>query len=200
MLGIIHKLSGIATGALSLVIFCVFVAWVPHEDSSIEKKLDKLVDKVFGEDVLRTELDIPDSVLIFPEDDEVCELKEDDELLGYLILNKAYCCRVGGCAAWDPEEQDEGHDIFYYATITNPDLTINTIRVIEYHSEYGYEITSKQWLKQFEGKTGCDLNFGEDIDGISGATISAESMVYNIDNTCQLLQNLLELDLIAKAE
>lgn len=185
-------------GAMTLMVVCMLLTSWTSDNEKLEKKIDKVVEKTYDEEITRTQLDVPDDVLMFPEYDEVHELTNDSGLVGYLVLNRAYCCRVGGCAVWDPEEQDEGHDIFYYVTIVDPDLIIETVRVIEYHSEYGYEITNKKWLDQFVGTNGCGLSIKDDIDGITGATISAESMVFNMDNTCALLTSLNEKELLVR--
>jgi len=50
-------------------------------------------------------------------------------------------------------------------------------KVLIYREEYGGEIGSKRWLKQFIGKTKDDsVQHGIDIIAISGATISTQSM------------------------
>ena len=52
-----------------------------------------------------------------------------------------------------------------------------------YREDYGAEIGSKRWLKQFIGKkTGKNLKYERDIIAISGATISAHSMTVAINN------------------
>jgi len=57
-----------------------------------------------------------------------------------------------------------------------------------YREDYGGEIGSKRWLKQFIGKKPSDkLRYEEDIIAISGATISANSMTNAMN---QFLQNL----------
>ena len=62
--------------------------------------------------------------------------------------------------------------------------------MLEYSSDYGYEISSKNWLKQFKGFTGCDLKYGgREVDVISGATVSGKSIVSDISNLCWLLQD-----------
>jgi len=45
-----------------------------------------------------------------------------------------------------------------------------------------YEICSKNWLKQFIGYQGNPLRYKADIDGISGATISANSITSDIQD------------------
>jgi Na+-transporting NADH:ubiquinone oxidoreductase subunit NqrC len=52
-----------------------------------------------------------------------------------------------------------------------------------YRENYGGEIGSKRWLKQFIGMTE-PKNY---VDGISGATISVNSMKYSINKLIKSL-------------
>ena len=46
---------------------------------------------------------------------------------------------------------------------------------------YGYEIASKWWLSQFKGKKeGRRMEYKHDINGLSGATISAKSITDSV--------------------
>jgi len=68
-------------------------------------------------------------------------------------------------------------NIFDYVVLFNADLSIKKSKVLIYREDYGRQIGSQRWLKQFVGKTHEDtLAYGEDIDAIAGATISAKSM------------------------
>ena len=56
--------------------------------------------------------------------------------------------------------------------------------MLVYREEYGGEIGSKRWLKQFVGTaaSGKKLEYNEDIIPISGATISVQSMTRAIND------------------
>ena len=63
--------------------------------------------------------------------------------------------------------------------VFDKNLNVVKTKVLIYREDYGNEIGSKRWLKQFIGKTSSDsLKYGQDIDAISGATISANSMTF----------------------
>lgn len=159
----------------------------------LEKKMDQLVNKLWKDkDVERVPFLIPPDIKP-GEETEIYKLVDNNRLLGYMVLNKAFSCRVGGCAAWSPGADESNYDPFYYVVIVGPSLTIDTIKILEYYSEYGYEITNKHWLAQFSGKTGCNLTYQRDIDGISGATISAKSMIRDMHDTCKMLEDLKQL-------
>jgi len=78
---------------------------------------------------------------------------------------------------------------FDYLVIFDHNLKIARTKVLIYREEYGGEIGSKRWLRQFTGKSGEDSL--DDIAAISGATISVRSMtnaVKDILKTMKILQ------------
>ena len=50
------------------------------------------------------------------------------------------------------------------------------LRVLEYASTYGYQMTAKWWLNQFKQWTGTAEEI-QAVDGISGATVSVNAFV-----------------------
>ena len=77
---------------------------------------------------------------------------------------------------------------FDYMVVFNSDLEVVQAKVLIYREEYGGEIGSKRWLKQFIGKTGTDrVKLENNIDGIAGATISVRSMTASMDNLLQAI-------------
>ncbi len=82
--------------------------------------------------------------------------------------------------------------MFDYLIVFDKELRVMHSKVLIYREEYGGEIGSKRWLKQFLGKTGGDrVNHESNIDGIAGATISVRSMTTSIDSlllTIEILQ------------
>lgn len=85
----------------------------------------------------------------------------DADLLGYGYLGEAPSMKR----------------IFDYIVLFNPDLSIKKVKVLIYREDHGRQIGSQRWLQQFIGMTVNDTpNYGENIDAISGATISAKSM------------------------
>jgi Na+-translocating ferredoxin:NAD+ oxidoreductase RnfG subunit len=69
------------------------------------------------------------------------------------------------------------YDEFDYSVLYSEDLAVLGIRVTVYRSSHGAAICSKGWLKQFIGYKGGNLELGKEVDSVSGATISASSMV-----------------------
>ena len=70
---------------------------------------------------------------------------------------------------------------FDYMIVYKKDLSILKVKILVYREEYGGEIGSTRWLKQFEGKNNPEnMKFGHDIQNISGATISARSLTEDV--------------------
>ena len=85
--------------------------------------------------------------------------------------------------------------IFDYLILLNKDLIVTKTKVLIYREDYGGEIGSKRWLKQFIGKSFSDkLTYEKDIIPISGATISAVSMTKAMNTFLQ------DLDILHKNE
>lgn len=100
---------------------------------------------------------------------------KNDTIIGYMFIDKA------------PSKTDE----FDYLVLFDDKLIIRKSKVLIYREEYGGEISSKRWLRQFENKTSTDrLNYEKDIIAISGATISAKSMTVAINNLLKTINIL----------
>ena len=70
-------------------------------------------------------------------------------------------------------------------------------KVLVYREDYGGEIGSKRWLKQFIGKTQHDeLRYGDNIVAISGATISVRSMTHAMNNILASLKIIHEKNIL----
>ncbi|MFS4494545.1 FMN-binding protein [Maribacter sp. 2308TA10-17] len=107
--------------------------------------------------------------------DNLYELSKGDELLGYAFIDQA------------PSKTAK----FDYLVVFDPDLKVKHSKVLIYREEYGGEIGSKRWLKQFLGKTGGDrVDHETNIDGIAGATISVRSMTNAMDDLLQTIEIL----------
>ncbi len=146
---------------------------------SIQKKIDKEIQKTFPveglvmNDVDNLNLDTFNCDGV--KDLYLSTLKSNDELIGF------------ACFASSKGK----NDFFDYMVLFNENLEIQQVVVLIYRSSFGGEIMAKSWLKQFIGKErGEGMEFGKDIDGISGATISAPSMAKGVKSTSLLLSNL----------
>ena len=84
---------------------------------------------------------------------------------------------------------------FDYLVLFDSDFVITKSKVLVYREEYGGEIGSKRWLKQFVGKfsDSPELIAGKSIVPISGATISVKSMTNAINDLLKSIKVLQDL-------
>ncbi|MFD2099606.1 FMN-binding protein [Flagellimonas iocasae] len=102
---------------------------------------------------------------------------KEGKSLGYLYLGEAPSMKK----------------VFDYVVLFNPDMSIKKSKILIYREDYGRQVGSQRWLKQFIGKkSGESLAYGEDIDAISGATISAKSMTLAVSNVLLSMKVLQE--------
>ena len=100
-----------------------------------------------------------------PIDDTFYSISEDDSIIGYLAVTDA---------------PSKFHRFDYYVLFDDKEEILK-VEVLHYRENYGGEICSKNWLKQFVGiDTENYSNFNREIDGISGATISVNSLKHNL--------------------
>jgi len=148
--------------------------------SSLQKKMNKEISEVF-----ETENFSLKSVII-PADieqtlparfgvDNFFEIESNNEFMAY-----AYVSQAASKTA-----------LFDFLVLLDKDLVVLKTKILIYREDYGGEIGSKRWLKQFIGKTQDDnLKYGEDIVAISGATISVRSFTEAMNDMLKSLKIL----------
>ncbi|BAX79006.1 FMN-binding protein [Labilibaculum antarcticum] len=158
-----------------------FGAMASSFPKSVQKKIDKEVRKIFTVEDFTMD-DIENLNLNTVNGDglrnlHLSTLKSADKSIGF------------ACFA----SSKGRNDFFDYMVVFNEKLEIQKVVVLIYRSSYGGEIMAKSWLKQFIGKVkGEEMEFGKDIDGISGATISAPSMAKGVKAVSLLVSELKE--------
>jgi Na+-translocating ferredoxin:NAD+ oxidoreductase RnfG subunit len=156
--------------------------WLSADNGdSLNRKQQKEIQRLFGDGIEISSLHIPsdeaNAQSVSKERDKLYELRREQEVLGYLISTKA-----------------KGRfDLFDYSVIFSPSLEVEGIVVTEYRSTHGAGICNRRWLEQFRGYTGGELRLGKEIDMISGATLSAGSMVKDVQRCYNLLISVLGL-------
>ncbi len=144
---------------------------------NLYKKINKEVEAVFDvASVSYNTIDVSDELnkrLPTPiTENNFYKVSSNKDFLGYVFTDQA------------PSKTAK----FDYLVVFNSNLEVISSKVLLYREEYGGEIGSKRWLKQFLGKTGKDrVDSDSNIDGISGATISVRSMTSAIDNLLQTI-------------
>jgi hypothetical protein len=155
-----------------ILLFIVFSFQLTAQSARVLKKVNKLIEKTYNVD--NSEL----KNLNFTSTSAAGYLygiQRAEVLLGYAFLGTA------------PSKTDT----FEYLVLFDPDLIIKKVNVLVYREDYGGEIGSNRWLKQFIGiPKNTNLIVGKNVAAISGATISVYSMTNAIN---QLLIDLIKV-------
>lgn len=113
-------------------------------------------------------------------------LNSSGDTLARVDYRKVEACSFGGCTktSCGPEAQNNKvkEYIYYVAVRTHNNPAIQLISVLEYESNYGFQIASSAWLRQFVGLEPGQAVEGETVDGISGATVSVQAMISDVNN------------------
>ena len=164
---------------LITVLAFVFSAFVIPE--KIAKKADKAIAKFYEiENFSKTPLTISDILNSkTPSDfskENLFKIEAKGSFLGYGYVGNA----PSKTATFD------------YIVLFDKDFIITKSKVLVYREEYGGEIGSNRWLRQFEGsKAGTkELKYQEDIIPISGATISVRSMTKAVNELLESIATL----------
>ncbi len=151
----------------------------------LQAKIDKAVKDTYSiESFEMLEIHVPEELQakvktkLGPEN--IFRLENEGTAFGFLYLGQA------------PSKKK----IFDYIVMFQPDLTVKKSKVLIYRENYGREIGSQRWLKQFIGLSPEDtIVYGKDIDAISGATISASSMTKAVGGVLEAV-NLLTKEML----
>jgi len=133
-------------------LFIVHIAnaqFFPAEQST--KKVNILIAQTFGDNILAIPLAINPNYK---------SIEVDGEMKGYVCI----------------EETPSKHDKFEFVVIYDDKLNILQVKVLLYREDYGFEIKSKRWLKQFSTRE------VRKVQAISGATISVNSLKKSVEH------------------
>lgn len=102
-----------------------------------------------------------------------------------VIVASIFTCNLGGCTAEQAYQKSKTSQEYFDILIEFTDDKITKLKVLQYFSDYGYEVCSKNYLKNYYGKTSCEFsNFNSAVDGISGATISVDALQTFLGELC----------------
>jgi hypothetical protein len=160
-----------------ILLFLPFIITLVNIPAKMEKKIDKEILSIFNIEAYSKKLMVIDEEvnntlpLNFNKGD-FYEVSGEENLIGYFYYGNA------------PSKAD----VFDYVVIFDKELIIKKIKILAYREDYGGEIGSKRWLKQFNNLSLRDeAVLNENIRGISGATISVRSMTVTVN---KLLESL----------
>ena len=154
----------------------VFISFqLTAQSPRLLKKATKLIEKTYVVDDIQLEYKEFQSKTVVG---NFYKIFNSGQLLGFAFIGTA------------PSKTDT----FEYLVVFDQNLIIKKVNVLVYREDYGGEIGSNRWLKQFVGKARTtELVVGKNIAAISGATISVYSMTNAVN---QLLYEMNQLDLI----
>lgn len=85
------------------------------------------------------------------------------------------------------DEQLGQHEPISFATFFDPDGRIQRVEVVAYREPFGDGIRAQRFRQQFVGRTGQSrFRPNDDIDSISGATISSRSMCVGVERAAAI--------------
>lgn len=165
---------------LIVLLLILQFTWLRAEGQpEVDKRVMKEVAKLFEGEAQFHQISLADVGQALPdqtrEGDLALGIMVEGEISGYLFSTSA----------------KGRYDYFDYTVFFAKDLSVLGVKVTTYRSSHGAEICSKGWLKQFKGYRGTEIRIGKDVDGISGATLSATSMVEDIQRVYRLMDQLI---------
>lgn len=112
---------------------------------------------------------------VIPAKDHILKIIDNGEHKGFAYVGEAKSMK----------------NVFDYVLLFDPDLSVKKAKVLIYREEHGRQIGAQRWLKQFIGLTVDETpDYGETIDAISGATISAKSMTITVGKVFKRIKEL----------
>ena len=172
-----------------LTIVILYITAVPYFlIGGIREDADELIFSTYGEDI-RVDFkkwNPPQEIKIYSEKKArsrfmfdhvyVWKISESNSLVGVAILDNVL-----------------GKSLpITYLTCFNMDGQLINAHIVKYREDYGYEVGNKRWLNQFIGLgINSDFIIGKNIDGISGATISVNSVTRGINRSSIIVEYLL---------
>lgn len=103
------------------------------------------------------------------------KIKNDENILGYAILDNT----MGKVKP------------ITFLVMFNKDLSIKDVEIIKYREQHGGAVGDPNWLNQFKNKNiNSVIELNNNIDGISGATISVKSIINGVKLLLNLINNL----------
>jgi Na+-translocating ferredoxin:NAD+ oxidoreductase RnfG subunit len=148
-------------------------------------KVDKAISGTFAQENLQLKKLVISEALTVKEalaaKEHLYEVFQGQDLKGYAYIGQAPSMK----------------NVFDYIVIFNTDKEIIKSKVLIYREQHGRQIGSTRWLNQFTGMNAEDRPvLGKNIDGISGATISATSMTRAVKTALSTISYLLANELL----
>lgn len=167
---------------LSILFFILGLLSFKNQKSvsaKVLEKVEKAIPKTFGVSNYTT-VGIPlskeaiEKVSTDFSDNRLLKIQADSTL-GYAYIGEANSLK----------------NVFDFVLFLDHNFTVVKAKVLIYREDYGRQIGSQRWLKQFIGmRIGDSVKYGSDVDAISGATISAKSMTQSVADVLRDLKTV----------
>lgn len=156
------------------ILFIVALAFAAFSvPDNVAKEAHKEMEKFYGtenfsKEIISISKDLNAKTFSEFGDENLFKINSGGKLLGYGYIGNA----PSKTATFD------------YLVLFDNNFVITTSKVLFYREEYGGEISSKRWLKQFIGAspTSKELIYNRNIIPISGATISVRSLTTEMNS------------------
>lgn len=175
----------IKTSLISLLLMILFVnPLVAKMPAKIDRKIGKyLRSHLMFKEIEKTPILIPKDKMGLVEfndyKDQLFDIKVNDKSEGFIFIDKAR----------------SRYDEFTFMVFLSYDLEIKLVRVLDYNETHGVEISNKGWLSQFVGfNPESRIQYLDNVDAISGATISSRSITVAIRELLQKAKKLKEAE------
>lgn len=167
-----------------LVCFQLIVVAVP--DSS-DRQLQRELKKVFSkQNIELIEMSVPAKYTLtgkYYQVNNSC----DEKTVKYIYIGRINTVRSANAQA----NSNESSEYFDYYIFFDEGKSISQVRVINYQATHGEMVSSPGWLKKFVGHNRTKpLEVGRQIDAISGATISVNSITFDVRQKTHILSEI----------
>lgn len=104
----------------------------------------------------------------------------------YNVFVARTASRIDGYAIVD--EEIAQHEPIRFAVFFDANGQVTRHEIVEYREAYGGEVRHDRFRRQFVGRgVGSTFRLGDDIDSVSGATLSARSMCAGVQRAVMLV-------------
>lgn len=172
---------------LLIVIFVLLLFQQQGKSQEIKERTEELIRNAYNEKVsfVMQKFKIPDPVKnrvekkvgqkFFADHLFIYKIYAEKKLKGFAVLDNVYGKSMP----------------ITFLVIFSPDGEIISSDIVKYREPYGGAVTNKSWNEKFEGKNASSgFAVGKDVDAISGATISVNSVAKGINKLALLISEI----------
>jgi len=183
-----------------LLIIGLFTITSRHLTAGIQAEAEAVIQSVFNKEHHIIQFD---PLALSPAERHQAETKTGqrfilDQIYLWIIYDST---ALAGIAVLD-NVRGKAQPITYLVVYT-PDLVVKQVHIIKYREQIGGAVQNQRWLGQFSGyrdQANETLSLGGAIDGITGATISADAIIRGVARMTAYLNALNFNEIIHRAE